>query len=255
MTDRDKLDLKGPVHQISLERIGARLRRFEWVFNRGGRLLESKQVNDAGKETVTRFLYDELGQRLTPNPQIIVQRPDGTWTESETLAGVQNSAWSGLPQLHGVAFSAPGAVRVTTVFDGGDTPTEIIFVDASEDVVTRMILRSDDRGNIVEAIRDVGKNHNVSGSGSFPCSQLEVRFKYDSMNRLLGIERFAGGQSRGECVYSYNVQGDRITAQENNGPLVHIEYEYDRFDNWVRQVVHQATGRSDESRRVINYHS
>src|SRR5437868_9554132 len=52
-------------------------------------------------------------------------------------------------------------------------------------------------------------HHSVQTAGAM---QSEVNFEYDADGNLIGRESFIAGISRGKSHYTYNAQGDMITA-------------------------------------------
>jgi YD repeat-containing protein len=239
MSDREDLGFKGPVHELALEKPGATIERSTWLFDSDGKLLRYAERNQDGTAYVTDYRYDDQGRRIEPTqPTRMATAADGSWTEiGEIRPGAEAIAWHRFKQLRG-ALGFAGvreATRVVTRFDPRGIPAEVIFLK-----IYQRLTSASDR----EMLRSL-----VEADGL----QSEVKFEYDAAGNLIGKESLIAGISRGESRYTYNAQGDMITAEENDAPPVRFEYTYDHFGDWIRQAVHHAGG-SDESHRIITYY-
>lgn len=275
MSDREDLGLKGPVRELALEKPGATIERSTWLFDTTGGLLRYAERNKDGTEYVTDYRYDDQGRRIAPaQPTRIATAADGSWTEmGEIRPGAEAVAWHRFKQVGGALGFAGvrDATRVVSRFDARGIPAELIFLNQQDEVLTRTTFEADERGNIVHAsfyggMQPASKLSEIYQRLTSPSDkemlrplleadavQSEVKFEYDTAGNVIGKESVIAGISRGKSRYSYNAQGDLITAQENDARPVKFEYTYDDFDNWVRQTVHH-TGGSDESRRIISYY-
>ena len=136
----------------------------EWIstYDAGGRALKTETRLATGSVSTTVYHYDQDG-RLQ---RTAAQAGDGAETALQTLTyddqhNTKTQVFHSVPAQHNLAllfsvegtdaaFAAPGTTSVTTLYDDHDRPAETLFRDAEQRVLSRVILRYDDAGRLVE---------------------------------------------------------------------------------------------------------
>jgi len=232
------------------------------VFNRAGGLEWKIIHNPDGTKR-------EVDVREVEIPEKTFEHADGSWTHvRELLAAVQgeNVLMCPTPALHGVLYPTRSASSVETTYDARGWPLQSIFYDKARSVRTRVDYKTDDRGNITEAIQrcmvPVGPPavQEVLRPGAI---ESRVTFDYDESGRAVKkVSYLFGDILKSREVFTYNEHGDRVTDVTEHGNLgpgcgkiskCEIEYEYDSFNNWTHKVTKGDSG-THEARRSLSYY-
>lgn len=277
VSDLQQAGYKGSVHEVILERqIGDRQVRYWWKYDRQGRLTSSGSRSPEGSEWSSEYIYDNQGELIEPRGPERVKNPDGTSTETCEVRTARDVAWSAVPGLHGVGFPMRGASKVVTQFDDRDVAVKVLFLNDSDEVLSRVELGADENGNIVEARQYSGDKPSIEApdeafgeltqeqretfAAFFTAGGLESRvvFRYDEQGRLFERKQFVGDVEVARMVRAYNAHGDVSTEhytglEEEGDHRVNFDYEYDSAGNWTLQTASDEYG-SSVSRRIFHYY-
>jgi hypothetical protein len=182
------------------------------------------------------------------------------------------------------AYSAPGATTITSIYDKRGRAIEHLFHKNSGDLVTRVDLRYDERGNLVEEVC----TQQVPGEMAAQASpqQLETlqrmftfgrRHRYDEQDRRIETSSNMAPNDFERETFAYNDHGDAIrTVSESshaeydfgeegeltpkpdsirsNRSETQFRYQYDPHGNWVEKIVEAGGGPIwSVERRTIRY--
>jgi hypothetical protein len=269
MQDREMRGLRGPVRSVVTEipkPEGALLE--ELHFDLDGRMTYLRSCPPQGAEWSKTYRYDHNGHDVDRNIRV-VRAADGGHTELEKLPGYVD-AWSA-PHLHGMGFGAQRTSAVESSFDAKGQPTRTVLRNEHGEELSTIRYVCDESGNVVEAVQysgsvspfglspDMLERVSRSDRGKFQAffepglEEARITFRYDSARRPTEEAAYLVGELQHRTVYTYNEQGDRVTATSDGGDPVRLEYEYDHYGNWTRQVVHHALGADDIRRRLSYY--
>lgn len=192
----------------------------------------------------------------------------------------------------GSAFDAPRAGigvptggSVTTIYDSGDRPTEMLVRSADGQLVTRFVRTYDAQGRVTEEkplqqnlallmIDRMSPEERASMSpeqiqelSEFVLAQTATwtTFTYDAQGRITEkCERDLLGETKTTTLY--NEQGDKaheLTTVKNNrevpieirqGSDLRYTYQYDSYGNWTKQTETSAGGSSVVTSRMLTYY-
>lgn len=262
------------------------------------RLTEARfQMND-GPIRKTVYFYDGSGRLI----RVAGVEPDGTGRESETYRYGQDGRKTRVyfvPELKpGVGFScaiegtelsygADGATTITTVYDEGGLPGEVLFHDAENSLLKRVSFQRDRAGRLMSE-----EMHLVAPIPETPVAMASLfgpdnvmsstTYLYDQKGQLLERRTRMGvlGEDRTTFVYDDNdnpieeilehtSREIQIDDEGNIQPVkershiqnVRFEYRYDAQGNWTERVVWSRLEpnpnfqRSNVERREIVYYA
>lgn len=264
-----------------------------YTYGDDGRLLAMQSGNTAGVSFPQAYEYG-AGDRLT---RVIVRDREGRQRVAETYTydGVGRKTKtlhvdldSQRPDTHygwGVegtdaCYSAPGAASVTTVYDEHERPRELLFRDATGELLSRVDFVYDAAGNLVEeAQSNCERVLPAEMLGQFNADQLRAvrslfgageepnrrTHKYDERGCRIESCARLGGLAVDRTTSSYNEYGDKIAensehedreyglsesgelsaepVRRNSSRGEHrIGYDYDERDNWVRKTTESRGG-------------
>jgi hypothetical protein len=126
------------------------------------------------------------------------------------------------------AYGSPGATSITSIYDEHGRPIELLFHDSGETLITRIDLRYDERGNLVEEVCSQQKLPPEMLAQIRP-EQLEARMRftirrqhrYDEQNRRIETSSNIAPNNTDLQTFAYKDHGDVIpTISESS----HTEY-------------------------------
>ena len=222
-------------------------RRYE--YDSAGRISHIIMPAKDGKQRVAETYSYEADGRKTKIVHIDPELPSGG-----TMFGVDGTD---------AAYGAPGATSITSIYDEHSRPIEHLFHDSTGELVTRIDLRYDERGNLVEEVCTHQKIPADIVAHISP-EQLEAvqmmftfrrRHCYDEQDRRIETSYMVPNDlDRETCAY--NDYGDVIsqisesshteyTIGEEGGPTpkpdstrshrsqTQFRYQYDSHGNWI----------------------
>src|SRR5262249_36272891 len=157
---------------------------------------------------------------------------------------------------------------ITSVYDERDRPTEHLFRDSGENLVTHVELRYDERGNLVEEVCAQQKLP-PEMIVAFSPEQLEAvrmlftfrrHHRYDEQNRRIQTSSNMAPNDFERQTFAYNEHGDVISeisesshseydfgehggltpkpdSTRSNRSEAQFRYQYDSFGNWIEKIV------------------
>ena len=262
------------------------------VYDAAGRLRETRFGMNDGPLSKSLYFYDERG-RLA---RVVGVDPDETEREAETytygpdgrqakvyfvpqhLANAFMYAIEGTVQSYG----APGATTITTRYEDPGKPDEVLFHDAGQRLLRRVVFTRDTAGRLTKEELHLGEESPFPDSVFGPNSVLSATtYAYDAMDRILERRTRMGELGGHRTTFRYDARGNPSeemhedisremqideagvlhTANERSSTqYVRFEYAYDARDNWLEQVVWMRVEpnpnfeRSNITRREIMYY-
>jgi hypothetical protein len=172
------------------------------------------------------------------------------------------------------SYSAPETAKVTTLYSQHDRPIELLFHNASDQVVSRVMFTYDADGNLIEELQMRAREAFASLLKDVPPDQTDIMHAmfqsviepvrithgYDHNRRRVRTRQQLGLLSDQVRTRSYNEYGEEITeiseehsrdyAPDNEGQLLPVpateevtrsesrfHYEYDERGNWTKKTV------------------
>jgi YD repeat-containing protein len=184
-----------------------------------GRLVRVIAHSHEGSDRIAEsYEYDVAGQKKkTVHLDPVAQRPE-------------SQHWCGVEVANGL-YSARGATTVTTLYNERDQPTDLLFHDGADRLLSRVEFRYDGDGNMVE---DAQSNLAELLSPEMIASLNEAQM--EAMRELLGKP----GHPR-RRIHCYDEQGRRIETRSPMGPLGEGRntVAYNDHDDLIQEVVEE----------------
>jgi YD repeat-containing protein len=278
--------------------------RSGYAYDAAGRMQEVRFGMNDDPTSRSIYSYDESG-RLT---RVFGMDQDGAEHESEVYSYgndrtktkvyfvPKHVAGSFMYAVEGTAqhYGAPGATTVTTRYEAGGNPGEVLFHDEGRRLLRRVVYTRDDAGRLM-------KEEMLAGEQS-PFADIEDEAAREALAKLFGPEHVissttytydAKGRTRerrtrmGEVgehrtIFRYDDRGNpaeetheeasremdlnddgnlQVTKERSSKQNVRFEYQYDAQGNWLEQVVwgrmepNPNFERSNITRREIAYYA
>src|ERR1051326_592089 len=249
--------------------------------------LATERVEQDGMSTITKlYEYDSLG-RIS---QIIMPDKDGQQRVAETYSYDTDGRKKkivhidpelpsgGCGTMFGVdgtdaAYGSPGATSITSVYDEHGRPIEHLFHDSGGDLITRIDLHHDQRGNVVEEVCNQQKLPSEMLAHISP-EQLEVvrmlftfrrHHRYDEQDRRIETSSNMAPNDIDLETFVYNDRGDVITtisesshteygfgeegiltpkpdSTRSHRSETQFRYQYDPHGNWIEKIAETPGG-------------
>ena len=236
-----------------------------------GRLSRVIILDEGGKQRVAEtYSYDDTGTKKKIT-HIAPQLPSGS---CGTMFGVEGSD---------VAYGAPGATNITSIYDERGRPVGHLFHDSNEELVSRIDFRYDDRGNLLEEvcswqklppemIADISPEQMEAMRMLFTFSR---KHRYDEQGRKIETLSNMAAKDFDLETFAYNEHGDVISqisesshseydfgegggltpkpdSTRSNRSEAQFRYQYDSPGNWIEKIVENPGGPiwSIESRTI-----
>jgi uncharacterized protein RhaS with RHS repeats len=262
------------------------------IYDAAGRIQETRFSMNDGPAGKSLYFYDERG-RLT---RMVGVDPDGTEREVEAYTYGQDGkrtkiyfvpnhlANSFMYSIEGTvqSYGAPGALTNTTLHDDGGRPDEVLFHDADQRLLRRVVLMRDGTGRLITEEMHLGEESPFPAILFGPNSVLSsTSYAYDAKGRILERRTRMGELGEHRTTFRYDdrdnpaeetnedmsreMQIDEAgvlhTAKETSSVQhVRFEYMYDPQGNWLERVVWSRLEpnpnfeRSNITRREITYY-
>jgi hypothetical protein len=221
-------------------------------------------------ESTREVEFARDGTLISPaSPGVEVRTVEGGGrVEVRDVAG--RDAWS-MEGLNDVAFYTRGANAAETKFSAQGTPVETAFKDARDETLSRLDYVCDERGRILEARQrdraapvppprmanwpQLATQAALEALGEFmgPDVELRVTFQYDEAGRVVEQSTYFGDRLHQRIVRTYNENGDLAAFESTNEQPYRLEYEYDQWGNWTRQLVRHPAGTAECRRRIVYF--
>jgi hypothetical protein len=210
-------------------------RRVVHTYDVGGRAASAATVNvDGTKHETERCQYDENGRKTKIVFLAVPETSGATCSAGScgTMFGVDGT---------NVAYSAPGATTSTTIYDEHDRPSEVIFHDATQALVSRVVFSRDDEGRLLSERMEFAGPRGVLGPA------MDANMPTDERASLMELLKTVfEDHTFSHATYAYDEKGHRIETVRRMGTWSEerVTVRYDDFDNPVEEV------RSDASREM-----
>jgi YD repeat-containing protein len=261
--------------------------------------LIAERVEQEGKATVARQLeYDSAGRLV----RVTVPDKNGTPRVSETYSYSADNKKQKVVHLEpkliepscgvfvGVegselGFGVPGIASTTCNYDTQGRPIEHLCHDSGGELLARINLQYDDRGNLIEEIcvpERLPPEITAECSAEQLATMLQFfivghRHRYDARNRRIETSAIRHANDQDSRIFEYNDQGDVVaeisSASHSDYNVVEdgsvttkpdstraqrsetqIRYQYDDHGNWIEKIVATPDGRVwSTEHRTIQY--
>jgi hypothetical protein len=267
--------------------------RSSFIYDAEGRIRETQFGMNNGPVGKSLYLYDDRG-RLA---RVVEAHYDGTERDSESHSYDQNGKRTKtnfvskhlvnafMYSIEGTAHSygAEGATTITTRYDDGGKPDEVLFHDANQRLLRRVVFTRDGAGRLTTEELYLGEESPFPNIVFGPNSVLSsTSYAYDAKGRILERRTRMGEFGDQRTTFGYDEHGNpaderhedisREMQVDEAGVLqamkgrssthdVRFEYRYDAQGNWQERVVwaRQAPNpnfeRSNITRREIAYYT
>jgi hypothetical protein len=208
-------------------------RRVVHTYDVGGRSASAATVDaDGTKHDTERSQYDENGRKTKVVFLPVPETSGATCSTGScgTMYGVEGTD---------VAYSAPGATTSTTIYDERERPSEVMFHDASNALVRRVVFSRDDDGRMLSERMEFAGPRGLLGPA------IDANMPTDEHESLMELLKTVfEDHTFSLATYAYDEKGHRIETVRRMGTLSEerVTVRYDDFDNPVEEV------RSDVSR-------
>ena len=262
-------------------------------YDAAGRMQEARFGMNDGPVSRSLHFYDERGL-LT---RVVGVDPDGTEREAENhgygqdgkrtkvyfvpkqLANAFMYAIEGTVQSYG----APGASTITTLYNDGGHPYEVLFHDADQRLLRRVAFTRDGTGRLITEEMRLGEESPFPELLFGPNSVLSTTmYVYDAKGRILQRRTRMGELGEHRTTFRYDDRDNPIeeihedisreiqideagalhAAQEKSSTQnVRFDYTYDARGNWQERIVwcrlepNPNFERSNITRREITYYA
>jgi hypothetical protein len=257
------------------------------IYNDAGLLSETQFWMGDSLQNQTSFSYDDAGRPV----ETVSQSSDGSREVAETSTYDSLGRKTTVRFLHppkqaghisywieaaDQGIAAPGAVTMTSITDASHLPIEVLFHDAQNALVARVLLARDDAGRLVKTEFLLGdrlpfsETETQGGKTGVPMAETLAKvfgpsqafstttFAYDESGfrvarairmGLLGGERttFRYDDHRNPIEettvhenreYGTDEQGElHVTKETSHTQHTRLEYQYDEQGNWTERVV------------------
>ncbi|HYZ87105.1 MAG TPA: hypothetical protein VE621_22000 [Bryobacteraceae bacterium] len=167
-----------------------------YEYDNAGRLLRVFDRNQDRDRTAETYEYDPSGLKSkTLHVDVAAQRSDTHY--SWGVEGTDS------------AYSAPGAARLTTIYNDRDQPTKLSFRDLAGRELSRVEFLYDDAGQLIEEAQ--------TNSDEVLPPEMLASLNPAQLQTVRGLFG-AGGESM-RRTHAYDGQGRRIETRQNIGPL------------------------------------
>ena len=244
----------GKIGTIEQHNFDGSVSRRTHLYNDAGRLAESQFRMDDGPISKVLHSYDEAGREL----RTVDVAPDGTRRESEICSYDSSGRKTTVRFLsleqqqpnmcYGIegteqAYMAPGAATMTIAHDERHRPAEVLFHDASGDLVRRLVFTRDREGSVL--------SEEVYFGGTFPFADMEKAFDIatpeDRTRVSAMIAAASSDQMFSSTTYAYDQQGRLLERIRTMGMLGRhrTTFRYDDDDSLIEEA-------TDENSRSVN---
>src|SRR5262249_48743304 len=189
---------------VRIERSGTIRIQQAFEYDSAGRMSHVIVHDEDGEQRIAETYSYEPDGRKTKVMHIDPKLSSG---DSPTMFGVDGT---------NVSYAAPGATSITSVYDEGGRPTEHLFRDSGGNLVTRIDLRYDEQGNLVEEVASQ-QQLPPEMTVNFSPEQLEAvrmlltsrqHHRYDEQNRRIETLSNRAPKDFDLETFAYNDHGD-----------------------------------------------
>ena len=194
-----------------------------WTYDTSGKLREIENHDSKGSESKAVYQYDQAGrlQRVVGIAADGVENTAETFSYADQHKTKTRYVLSAPGQPGSVAYSiegsdaavtAPGVTSINTVYDRHDRPVEMLFRDSQNRVLTRVALRYDDAGRLVEEGQFSETEHTLP-------PDLLANLNAAQLRSLKAIGGIGEGGQRWQRLHRYDDEGRRVETVSRMGTL------------------------------------
>ena len=242
-------------------------------YDSAGRISHIIVPDKGGVQRIAETYSYEGGGRKTKIMHIDPKLPSG---DCGTMFGVDGTD---------ISYAAPGATSIMSIYDEYGRPIEHFFHDSGGELITRIDLRHDKRGNLVEEVcrqQELPPEMLVHISPE-QLEAVQVLFtfrrhhRYDEQDRRIETSSNMAPNDLYQQTFAYNDDGDVISQISESshseysfgeeGGLTpkpdstrsqrretQFRYQYDSHGNWIEKIVETPGGPIwSIDRRTISY--
>jgi hypothetical protein len=210
-------------------------RRVIHTYDISGRSASAVTVDaDGTKHETERCHYDENGRKTKVIFLPVPETSGATCSTGScgTMYGVEGTD---------VAYSAPGATTSTTIYDEHEHPSEVVFHDASNALVSRVVFSTDQDGCVMS------ERMEFAGPGGLLGPAIDANMPTDERASLMELlQTVFEDHTFSLATYAYDEKGRRVETVRRMGTLSEerVTVRYDDFGNPVKEI------RSDANREM-----
>jgi hypothetical protein len=210
-------------------------RRVVHTYDVGARSASAVTVDvDGTKHETERCQYDENGRKTKVVFLPVPETSGATCATGScgTMYGVEGTD---------VAYSAPGATTSTTIYDEHERPSEVVFHDASNALVSRVVFSRYQDGRVLSERMEFASPGGLLGPA------MDVNMPSDERASLMELLKAVfEDHTFSLATYAYDEKGHRVETVRRMGTLSEerVTVRYDDFGNPVEEV------RSDVNREM-----
>ncbi len=263
-----------------------------YTYDAAGRMQEARFGMNDGPVNRSLYFYEERG-RLA---RVVGVDPDGTEREVETNSYGQDGkrtkvyfvpkqvANAFMYAIEGTvqSYGAPGATTITTLYDDGERPYEVLFHDVDQRLLRRVVFTRDGMGRLITEEMHLGEESPFPEIVFGPNSVLSsMTYVYDTKGRILQRRTRMGELGEHRTTFGYDDRDNPIeethedisremqiddagilhtTKETSSTQNIRMDYTYDAQGNWLERVVwgrlesNPSFERSNITRREITYY-
>jgi len=191
--------------------------RSSWVYDEGGRLVETQSGTNDGSPEKVLYSYDSAGRHVRTvhvnhnggerESEACTYDIRGRKTKIRFLDPQPNAAYSCGVEGMEHAYGAPGATTMTVIHDERHQPVEVLFHDVNRIVVRQVIFKRDATNRLLSEEMHLGEQF------LFPDvqKQLEASSPEDHAKAVAIFEKvFGGRQTFSTTTYEYDQHGQLV---------------------------------------------
>lgn len=243
----------GKVSESESHNLDGSVSRSSYAYDAAGRMQEARFRRDDDTTSNTIYFYDEHG-RLT---RVVSVDGDGTERESEAYTYGQDGKRAKVyfvPTLEpntgfvsygiegtALSYGGDGATTITTRYEDGGQPEEVVFYDADQRVLRRVIFARDSTGRLMREEMRLGEQT------PSPDTEMELE-NAPPAAREAAVAPFAslfGPQAVfSSTTYAYDGKGRLVERRTRFGELSdnRTTFRYDDGDNPIEET-HEHSSR------------
>lgn len=216
--------------------------RQKYLYNEAGRLVETQFWIDDTFSNQTLYVYDNAARHVRT-----VEVNDGVRRDSEVStydsSGRRTAVRFFPPELkvtgfavEGVdhAYGAPGAVTMTTAYDARNLPAEVLFRDAQNALVSRVVFVRDEAGRLLSDELQFGER------ALFPEPEQQAQSTDADRAQMAAVLAKVLGPTLAfmKTAYVYDEKGRVVEQRNSSGSLGEgrTAIRYDEHDNPIEQT-------------------
>jgi hypothetical protein len=216
--------------------------RLLYSYDSLGRRVEAVEVAvDGARRPIESWQYDHGGRTL--KRRVLEAQPAGVCSTGEC-----SSVMYAIEGTDG-AYSAPGAVSSTTVYDDRQLPSEVTFHDSQDGLVLRVVLTRDDEGRLINEQASYG------GLGPlYPSDAALAKASPEDRAELVAVlATVFGNGSFAQATYAYDARGRLVERVRRLGNLSEdrTTFRYEDRDEPIEEILDERNQRLEPDEQGV----